>query len=58
MADPTDTAGVIIRPPIAWGIAVLTGLTLNWLLPLPLFKPSHSGSVLPETPGEGSTGYS
>ncbi len=35
MADPTDTAGVIIRPPIAWGIAVLSGLTLNWLQPLP-----------------------
>jgi protein-S-isoprenylcysteine O-methyltransferase Ste14 len=35
MADTTDTANVIIRPPIAWAIAVLAGLALNWLLPLP-----------------------
>ncbi len=35
MADTTDTANVVIRPPIAWLVAVLTGLVLNWLLPLP-----------------------
>ena len=35
MADATDTANVIIRPPIAWAVAVLAGLALNWLLPLP-----------------------
>ena len=35
MADATDTANVIIRPPIAWAVAVLVGLALNWLLPLP-----------------------
>jgi protein-S-isoprenylcysteine O-methyltransferase Ste14 len=35
MADTTDTANVIIRPPIAWVVAVLAGLALNWLLPLP-----------------------
>ena len=35
MADTTDTANVIIRPPIAWAVAVLAGLALNWLLPLP-----------------------
>jgi len=34
MADATDTANVIIRPPIAWGVAVLVGLALNWRLPL------------------------
>jgi len=31
----TDTANVRIRPPIAWTVAVLAGLALNWLLPLP-----------------------
>jgi protein-S-isoprenylcysteine O-methyltransferase Ste14 len=36
MADTTDTANVIIRPPIAWAVAVLAGLALNWLMPLPL----------------------
>ncbi len=35
MADTTDTANVIIRPPIAWAVAVLAGVALNWLLPLP-----------------------
>jgi protein-S-isoprenylcysteine O-methyltransferase Ste14 len=35
MADTTDTANLIIRPPIAWAVAVLAGLALNWLTPLP-----------------------
>ena len=35
MADTTDTTNVIIRPPIAWAVAVLAGLALNWLMPLP-----------------------
>ena len=35
MADTTDTANVIIRPPIAWAVAALAGLALNWLMPLP-----------------------
>jgi protein-S-isoprenylcysteine O-methyltransferase Ste14 len=35
MADTTDTANVIFRPPIAWAVAVLAGLVLNWLTPLP-----------------------
>jgi protein-S-isoprenylcysteine O-methyltransferase Ste14 len=36
MADTADTANVIVRPPIAWALAVLAGLALNWLVPLPL----------------------
>ena len=35
MADATDTAHPIVRPPIAWAVAVLAGLALNWLTPLP-----------------------
>jgi len=35
MADRTDTANVVIRPPIAWVVAVLVGLALDWLMPLP-----------------------
>jgi protein-S-isoprenylcysteine O-methyltransferase Ste14 len=35
MADTTDTANVIVRPPIAWAVAVFAGLALNWLMPLP-----------------------
>jgi protein-S-isoprenylcysteine O-methyltransferase Ste14 len=35
MANPADTADVIVRPPIAWALAVLAGLALNWLMPWP-----------------------
>jgi hypothetical protein len=35
MGDTIDTAQVIIRPPLAWGLAVIAGLALNWLMPLP-----------------------
>ena len=35
MADTADTANVIIRPPIAWAVAVLAALALDWLRPLP-----------------------
>ena len=35
MDNETDTAQVIIRPPLAWGLAVIAGLALNWLVPLP-----------------------
>jgi protein-S-isoprenylcysteine O-methyltransferase Ste14 len=40
MHDTADTAQVIIHPPIAWGLAVITGLGLNWLVPLP-FLPDN-----------------
>src|SRR6266446_4369071 len=35
MDDTADTAQVTIRPPLAWGLAVIAGLALNWLVPLP-----------------------
>jgi protein-S-isoprenylcysteine O-methyltransferase Ste14 len=35
MDDTADTAQVIIRPPLAWGLAVMAGLALDWLVPLP-----------------------
>jgi protein-S-isoprenylcysteine O-methyltransferase Ste14 len=34
MDDTADAAQVIIRPPLAWGLAVIAGLALNWLVPL------------------------
>jgi protein-S-isoprenylcysteine O-methyltransferase Ste14 len=40
MDDTADTAQVIIRPPLAWGLAVIAGLALDWLVPLP-FLPAH-----------------
>jgi len=39
MSDPADTANVVIRPPIAWALAVLAGLALQWLVSLP-FMPA------------------
>jgi protein-S-isoprenylcysteine O-methyltransferase Ste14 len=35
MADTADNAHVIIRPPLAWGLAVVAGLALDWLVDLP-----------------------
>ena len=40
MVDTADTAQVIVRPPLAWGLAVLAGFALNWLLPLPFLPAS------------------
>jgi protein-S-isoprenylcysteine O-methyltransferase Ste14 len=36
MDDTADTAQVIIRPPLAWGLVVIAGLALNRFVPLPL----------------------
>jgi hypothetical protein len=46
MADTADTANVIVRPPIAWALAVLAGLALNWLMPLP-FLPAVASAGWP-----------
>ena len=50
MADTADTANVIIRPPIAWALAVLAGLVLNWLMPLPFLSaavsPGRLGAIV------------
>ena len=46
MDNAADTSQVIVRPPLAWGLAVIAGLALNWLVPLP-FLPVNvpAGSV-------------
>ena len=35
MDDTANTARVVIRPPLAWGLAVIAGLALGWLVSLP-----------------------
>jgi protein-S-isoprenylcysteine O-methyltransferase Ste14 len=38
-----DTAQVLVRPPLAWAISAVVGITLGWLFPLrfvPLFLPA------------------
>jgi len=42
MTDTADTAQVVVRPPIAWALAVLIGLALDWLMPLPFTPPAIS----------------
>jgi protein-S-isoprenylcysteine O-methyltransferase Ste14 len=34
MDDTADTVQVVVRPPLAWGLAVIAGLALGWLVPL------------------------
>jgi len=35
MTETSDTAQAIVRPPLAWGLAIVIGLALDWLAPLP-----------------------
>src|SRR5262245_19839381 len=44
MADMADTANVLVRPPIAWGLAILAGLLLDWIEPMP-FMPTDAQAV-------------
>jgi protein-S-isoprenylcysteine O-methyltransferase Ste14 len=39
MTQTTDRANAVVHPPIAWGIAFVVGLAVDWLYPLP-FVPS------------------
>src|SRR5260370_13481798 len=34
MSETVDTSNVVIRPPIAWTLAIVAGLGLGWLYPL------------------------
>jgi protein-S-isoprenylcysteine O-methyltransferase Ste14 len=46
MADTADTAQVRIRPPLVWAIAVIAGLALNWLVPLPVLPAGFPAGLL------------
>ena len=35
MSDTAATAQVVIRPPLAWALAVMAAFALDWLVPLP-----------------------
>jgi protein-S-isoprenylcysteine O-methyltransferase Ste14 len=46
MADTADTANVLVRPPVAWVLAILAGIALDWwLIPLP-FLPDEEPETL------------
>jgi protein-S-isoprenylcysteine O-methyltransferase Ste14 len=40
MSAAPDTARVVIRPPIAWALAIVAGLVLDWFMPLPVLPAS------------------
>jgi protein-S-isoprenylcysteine O-methyltransferase Ste14 len=46
MNDTADTAQVIVRPPLVWGLAVIAGLALNWVVPLPFLPADRPGGWL------------
>ncbi len=46
MSDATDTANVMVRPPIAFGLAVLAALALHWLVPLRFMPAAAPAGVL------------
>jgi protein-S-isoprenylcysteine O-methyltransferase Ste14 len=46
MEKRADTARVIIRPPLAWGLAIIAGLVLNWLMPLRFLLPKLAAAWL------------
>jgi protein-S-isoprenylcysteine O-methyltransferase Ste14 len=46
MDNTADNAQVAIRPPLAWGLAVIAGLALDWLVPLPFLPADLPGGWL------------
>jgi protein-S-isoprenylcysteine O-methyltransferase Ste14 len=44
MSERTDSANTVIRPPIAWALAIVVGLGADWLYPLG-FIPSWMAGV-------------
>jgi len=46
MNDTPETAQVLIRPPLAWALAVLAGLVLDWLAPLPFLPEDWPAGLL------------
>ena len=46
MNDTPETAQVLIRPPLAWALAVLAGLVLDWLAPLPFLPADWPAGLL------------
>jgi protein-S-isoprenylcysteine O-methyltransferase Ste14 len=46
MSENATTAQVLIRPPLAWALAVVTGLVLDWLEPLEFVPEDWSAGLL------------
>ena len=46
MNDTPETVQVLIRPPLAWALAVIAGLVLDWLAPLPFLPEDWPAGLL------------
>ena len=46
MTETADSAGTLVRPPIAWAIAFVAGLAADWLIPLPFVPEGMRGAWL------------
>ena len=46
MDATADTAQVRIRPPLVWALAVVAGLALNWLVPLPFLPAAFPAGLI------------
>jgi protein-S-isoprenylcysteine O-methyltransferase Ste14 len=44
MSQDTDHSNAVIHPPIAWALAFVAGLGLDWLYPLPFVPAAVSGA--------------
>lgn len=46
MSENTSTAQVLVRPPLAWALAVVTGFVIDWLEPLAFVPEDWPGGLL------------
>src|SRR5262249_2113027 len=44
MRQDTDTSNALVPPPVAWITALVWGLAVNWLYPLPFIPASVPGA--------------
>jgi protein-S-isoprenylcysteine O-methyltransferase Ste14 len=44
--EAADRSNAIVRPPIAWALAIVAGLAIDWLYPLPFLPPWFPGAWL------------
>ena len=46
MSEIASTAQVLVRPPLAWALAVIAGFALDWAAPLPFVPEDWSSGLL------------
>jgi protein-S-isoprenylcysteine O-methyltransferase Ste14 len=46
MNESADTAQVLVRPPIAWFVAIIAGIVLNYVVPLPFLPDAFPGVLI------------